>query len=350
MKELLKRMMEARASDLILEADAPLVLRIDGNLQFDKRVYTSQEVSALLLSPLSSSQKARLEKERQLDFSYELSEGGRFRINLHYQRGSLAAAVRAVPRRVPTREELNLPEVIEELTDLQSGLIIVTGPTSSGKTTTQACMVDLINRKKASHIITIEDPIEYVHENKKSIIEQREIGEDALDFASALRAALRENPNVILIGEMRDLETISTAVTAAETGHLVISTLHTANAVNAVDRIIDVFPAHQQNQIRSQLSLSLQAVIAQQLIPRTDKKGLIVAVEILKGIPGVRNAIRQSQTHEIPSLMEIGKKYGMQTMDASLRDLLKKGLISREEAFAHAISRERLEKLLGSAA
>ncbi len=349
MKELLKRMLEAKASDLILEAGAPLVLRINGDLKFEKKVYTSQEVSELLLSLLSSSHKARLEKERQLDFSYELSGGERFRINIHYQRGTLAAAVRSVPGHIPSKEELNLPEVIEELTDLQSGLILVTGPTGSGKTTTQACMVDLINQKKSSHIVTIEDPIEYVHKNKKSIIEQREIGSDALDFGSALRAALRENPNVILIGEMRDLETISTAVTAAETGHLVISTLHTAGAVNAIDRIIDVFPAHQQNQIRSQLSLSLQAIIAQQLIPRSDRKGLIVAVEILKGIPGVRNAIRQSQTHEIPSLMEIGKKYGMLTMDAALRDLVKQGAISREEALNRAISRERLEKLLGGA-
>lgn len=346
MEELLKRMVEARASDLILEANAPVALRIDGELQFQKKVYTADEVSTLLLSLLSSLQKSRLEKERQLDLSYALSTDDRFRINLHYQKGSLAAAVRAVPKTVPSRQGLNLPEVIEELTKLKNGLIIVTGPTGSGKTTTQACMVELINQNRAAHIITIEDPIEYVIENKKSIIEQREVGSDATDFASALRAALREDPDVILIGEMRDLETIATAMTAAETGHLIISTLHTANAVNAIDRIIDVFPEHQQNQIRSQLSLTLQAVISQQLIPRQDKKGLMVAVEVLKGVAGVRNVIRKAQTHQIPSLMEVGKKYGMQTMDEALLKLYKDGIINLEDALARATDPEAFKKRL----
>ena len=246
----------------------------------------------------------------------------------------MAAAIRAVPKVVPSRQELRLPEVIEELVKLQNGLIIVTGPTGSGKTTTQACMVDMINQQRAAHILTIEDPIEYIIENKKSLIEQREVGTDAIDFPGALRAALRENPNVILIGEMRDLETISTAITAAETGHLVISTLHTSGVVNAVDRIIDVFPAHQQNQVRSQLSLTLRAILAQELIPRKDKKGVIAAVEVLIGVPAIRNVIRKAQTHEIPTLIEVGKKYGMQTMSEAMLQLLRKGLIELDEALS----------------
>jgi len=347
MKDLLRSMLEAKASDLILEADAPAALRIDGQLQFQKKAYSSQDISTLLLPLLSASQKLRLEKEKQLDFSYALLSGERFRINYHYQKGSLAAAVRAIPKTIPSRKDLNLPLVIEELTKLKNGLIIVTGPTGSGKTTTQACMIDIINQSRAAHIITVEDPIEYVVENKKSMIEQREIGEDAIDFPSALRAALREDPDVILIGEMRDHETISTAMTAAETGHLVISTLHTANAVNALDRIIDVFPAHQQNQIRSQLALTLQAVIAQTLIPRKDKKGLAVAIEILKGTSGIRNLIRKSNTHEIPSLIEVGKKYGMQTMDEALLKLVKAGQIDQEEALARVSDPEAFKKRLG---
>ncbi|MFC1571378.1 type IV pilus twitching motility protein PilT [Candidatus Margulisiibacteriota bacterium] len=346
MKDLLKRMIEAKASDLILEANAPAVLRVNGELQFEKKVFTAQELAGQLLVVLTADQKARLEKDRQLDFSHALPSGERFRMNFHYQKGSLAAAVRAIPKTVPNRRELNLPIVIEELTKLNDGLILVTGPTGSGKTTTQACMVELINQTRAEHIITIEDPIEYVIENKKSIIEQREVGSDALNFASALRAALREDPDVILIGEMRDIETISTAMTAAETGHLIISTLHTANAINAIDRVIDVFPENQQNQIRSQLSMVLQAVLAQQLIPRIDQKGQVVAMEILKGIPGIRNLIRKGATHEIPSLIEVSKKHGMQTMENALLDLHKGGKINLEEALIRVPDRETFKKRL----
>ena len=333
-KELLKEMVEAKASDLILEANAPMALRIGGQLRFMKQVYNAAEIGVLLTSILNPTQKIRLENEKQLVCSYELVSGERFRVNLHFQKGSLAAAIRAVPKVVPSRQELRLPEVIEELVKLQNGLIIVTGPTGSGKTTTQACMVDMINQQRAAHILTIEDPIEYIIENKKSLIEQREVGTDAIDFPGALRAALRENPNVILIGEMRDLETISTAITAAETGHLVISTLHTSGVVNAVDRIIDVFPAHQQNQVRSQLSLTLRAILAQELIPRKDKKGVIAAVEVLIGVPAIRNVIRKAQTHEIPTLIEVGKKYGMQTMSEAMLQLLRKGLIELDEALS----------------
>lgn len=344
MRELLEQMLKAGASDLLLVVDTPITFRIAGLLEFEKKALKAQEIGDLLLPLLSPPQKNRLDQERQLDFSYEISSGDRFRINLHYQRGTLAAAIRSIPKTISSLEELNLPLVIEELSDLQNGLLIVTGPTGCGKTTTQACMLELINQKRSAHIITIEDPVEYIHENKKSIIEHREIGTDAIDFAGALKSALRQNPDVILIGEMRDLETTATAVTAAETGHLVISTLHTANAVNAVDRIIDFFPSHQQNQIRIQLSLTLQAVIAQQLIPRSDKKELVPAAEILKGIPSIRNLIRKAQTHEIPSLMEVGKKYGMQTMEDALTTLCKKGYITLDQALSKVADPESFKK------
>ncbi|MBU0686863.1 MAG: type IV pilus twitching motility protein PilT [Candidatus Margulisbacteria bacterium] len=346
-EDLLNKMVKENASDLILEAGAPAALRINGDLRFDRKPYAAAELKTLLLSMLSPEQQARLEKDRQIDFSYELPSGERFRSNVHYQRGSLAAAIRAVPNVLPDRKILHLPEVVEDLANLESGLIIVTGPTGSGKTTTQASIVELINRKRAAHIITIEDPIEYMFKNNKSVIEQREIGSDANDFPSALRAAVRENPDVILIGEMRDLETISTAVTAAETGHLILSNLHTANATNAIDRIIDVFPSHQQNQIRNQLALCLQAVIAQQLIPKIDKSGLIIAVEYLKVTPAVQNLIRRNQTYEIPSLMAVGKKYGMQSMDESLANLYKKDLISMDQALVRSTDPEAFKKRIG---
>lgn len=344
MDELLEQMLKAGASDLLLVAEEPLTLRIAGELKLEKRILKSQEIVELIFPLLSPQQKSQLEKERQLDFSYQMASGERFRLNAHYQRGSLAAAIRSIPRVIPTLSELNLPSTIEELADLHDGLVIVTGPTGCGKTTTQACMLELINQKRSAHIITIEDPVEYVHENKKSIIEHREIGSDALDFAEALKSALRQNPDVILIGEMRDLETTATAITAAETGHLIISTLHTANAVNAIDRVIDIFPPSQQNQVRIQLSLTLQAVIAQQLLPRADKKGLIPAVEILKGIPSIRNLIRKAQTHEIPAMMEVSKKYGLQTMEDSLTNLYQKGYITLDQALSRSSDPESLKK------
>lgn len=344
MDKLLKQMVEAKASDLILEANAPMAIRVSGNMSFGDHAYSAQEVSGLLLPLLIDFNKKRLEEEKQVDFAYSLPSGERFRVNIHHQRGSLAAAFRLIARDVPGFEDLNLPPMIKELAGLQNGLIIVTGPTGSGKTTTQACMIDMINQTRAAHVITIEDPIEYVFKNNKSLIEQREVGEDVNSFADGLRAALRQNPDVILIGEMRDLETTSTAITAAETGHLVISTLHTANAVNAIDRIIDIFPGHQQNQIRIQLSMTLQAIVAQQLIPSQDGKGQAVAVEVLKGIPAIRNLIRKSQNHEIPTMMEVNKKQGLQTMEESLVQLYKKKLISLEQALARVADPEAFKK------
>ena len=347
-KSLLKQVVAENSTDLIIVADAPPMFRISGELvPASKEVLTAEASRELIYNLLAPSQKERFEREKELDVSYELPGIARFRVNVHYQKGSVAAALRPISEKIPSLEELNLPKAIAELANEPRGLVLVTGPTGCGKTTTQACMIDIINSNRHAHIITIEDPIEYLHHNRKSIVEQREVGIDTASFATALREALRQNPNVILVGEMRDLETISTAVTAAETGHLVISTLHTNDSVQAVDRIVDAFPPHSQQQIRLQLSLTLQVVIAQQLLPKRDGKGLIPAVEILRATPAIRNIIRKAATADIYSMMEIGAKYGMQTMDGALKDLCQKGLLTKEEALSRAINQENLSRLLG---
>jgi len=346
-KTLLKLMVNKGASDLLLAASASPVLRIAGSLsQTDYEVLTAQSAKELIYAMLSVEQKERFEKELELDFPYEIAGLSRFRCNIHMQRESVAAALRIIPEEIPSLEDLMLPKSVAEFCSEPRGLVLITGPTGSGKTTTQACMIDIINSTKKCHIITIEDPVEYTHKHKKSIVEQREVGVDTDSFSSALRRILRQNPDVILIGEMRDLESIQVAITAAETGHLVISTLHTNDAVQAIDRMVDVFPPHQQTQIRLQLSLALQGVVAQQLIPKADGKGQIVAVEVLKVTSAVRNIIRKAQTQEIYSMMEIGTKYGMQTMDSSLRDLYQRKLISYENAIGRAINPEQLAKVL----
>lgn len=281
---------------------------------------------------MTEEQKRKFERTRELDFSFGISGLGRFRINAHFQRGSVASAIRLIPYRIPSLSELNLPPVLTDLALKESGLILVTGPTGCGKSTTLASMVEIINEKKFSHIIIIEDPIEYLHHHKKSIIEQREVGTDTLSFGASLKYALRQDPDVILIGEMRDLETIATAITAAETGHLILATLHTPDAPQSIDRIIDVFPPHQQNQVRMQLSSCLQAVIAQRLLPREDKKGRIPAVELLIATPAVRNLIRSGKTHQLYTAMETGAQFGMQTMDQALKDLVRKGRITLDTA------------------
>jgi len=346
-KTLLKHMSERNATDLILSEGAPPTIRIAGKLIFtDFECLTKDSIKELVYSMLSPAQKKKFEERIELDFPYELEGIARFRINLHMQKGSIAAAIRIIPAEIPTLEELHLPTAVSELAHEPRGLVLVTGPTGSGKTTTQACMVDIINQSRACHIITIEDPIEYLHKNKRSIVEQREVGIDTESFNIALKFVLRQNPDVILVGEMRDLETIATAITAAETGHLVISTLHTNDAVQTIDRIIDVFPPYQQQQIRLQLSLTLKGVIAQQLVPRADGKGLIPVVEILRVTAGVRNIIRKAQTQEIYSMMEIGGKYGMQTMDGALKSLYKSKLITYEEALFRAINPDQLSKTI----
>jgi twitching motility protein PilT len=342
---LLKTVVDKGASDLIIVAGTSPILRINGALApIDTTRLSDAESKSLIYSLLSQKQIETLERTKELDCSYAIKDLSRFRVNVHYQRGTVAAALRPIPTDIPRLEDLRLPKAVADFANFERGLVLVTGPTGSGKTTTQACMIDLINQNKSLHIITVEDPIEYLHANKRSIVEQREVGFDTDSFSAALKYVLRQNPDVILVGEMRDLETIQTAITAAETGHLVISTLHTNDAVQSIDRMIDVFPPHQQSQVRMQLSLSLQGVIAQQLIPKMDKRGMIVATEVLVATSAVRNLIRKGTTQEISSMLDIGAKFGMMSMDACLKSLYKNKTITYEEALAHAISQEHFEK------
>lgn len=344
-QELLKKALKQKATDIIIVSGSAPALRINGEIVLTEDDPLNEKTAEeLIFSLLNPAQISIFKETRELDSAYELEGEARFRVNIHYEKGLPAAALRPIPTVIPTLEELRLPKAVEELSHEPRGLVLVTGPTGSGKTTTQACMIDIINNNYHRHILTIEDPIEYLHHDKKSIIEQREVGSDTLSFNLALKHVLRQNPDVILIGEMRDLETIQTAITAAETGHLVISTLHTGDSVQAIDRIIDVFPPHQQNQVRAQLAGSLKGVVAQQLLPRADGKGLVAAIEILKINAGIRNLIRKLQTHEIYSMIEINRKLGMQSMDSSLRELYEQKLISFDEMMIRAINPELLEK------
>jgi twitching motility protein PilT len=343
---LLKSIVENASSDLLITEGSPPMLRENGALfPADQDVLTAETAKSLVYSLLTKEQIQTFEMVKELDISYWLKGQARFRVNVHYQKGTVAAALRLIPSKIPSIEELKLPPIMKDFANIERGLVLVTGPTGAGKTTTQACLVDLINSTKRKHIITIEDPIEYVHSNKKSVIEQREVGIDTDSFNAALKRVLRQNPDVILIGEMRDLETMQTAITAAETGHLVISTLHTNDAVQAIDRMIDVFPPHQQSQVRLQLSLCLQAVLAQQLLPRLDGKGLISACEVLMITPAVKNLIRKAQAQEIYSMLDIGGKYGMISMDTSLKALYKNKLVSYEDALSHSTNPDHFEKL-----
>jgi twitching motility protein PilT len=330
----LRQAVEAGASDVHITVGLPPVFRIHGQLQRQDHlpVITPALSEEILRSMVPEEVYVRFQKTGDLDFAYSLAGVGRFRVNAFKQRGSVGLAMRLINTRIPSLEELGLPPVVAELARRPKGLVLVTGPTGSGKSTTLAAMVGLINQERACHIVTLEDPIEYVHHHGKSIVNQREIGSDSLSFGQALRAALREDPDVILVGEMRDLETISTAITAAETGHLVLASLHTASAPQTVDRIIDVFPPHQQPQIRVQLADTLEGVIAQQLLPRTDRPGRVVAVEVLVATPAVRNLIREGKTHQLVSVMQTGAKYGMCTMEASLSELVRQGKVAPEEA------------------
>ena len=303
----------------------------------------------LLYRILSTEQQKQLEVSRQLDFSYGVPGLARFRVNVHFQRGSLAAAFRHIPEELRTLEELGLPPSLRELAMRPRGLVLVTGPTGSGKSTTLASMVDEVNRQKPHHILTIEDPIEFVHRHKRCIVTQREIGADAPTFAEALRAALRQDPDVILLGEMRDLETISTALTAAETGHLVFGTLHTQSAPSTIDRVIDVFPAEQQQQVRTQLASTLQGVVTQQLLPTADGSGRVAACEVLVPNAAVRNLIREGKTHQIYSSLQTGANMGMQTMDTALAQLVRSGQISEKLAESRSTTPEELRRLLGMA-
>jgi twitching motility protein PilT len=332
MEQLLRETVEKNASDLHLSAGQPPRLRVDGDLApLGHPVQSAEDVMACVETALTPEQKARFEHEHELDLAYALEGVGRFRVNVFMQSRGPGAVLRRIPTVIPTMEQLGLPPIFQQLCEKDRGLVLVTGPTGSGKSTTLAAMVDYINDTCDAHILTVEDPIEFVHPSKRCLVNQREVGPHTGSFSAALKSALREDPDVILVGEMRDLETISLALTAAETGHLVFGTLHTSSAAKTIDRIIDVFPSGQQGQIRTMLSESLEAVIAQKLLKKMGG-GRVAAHEILVGIPAVRNLIREAKLHQIPSAMQTGQSHGMQTMDAAIAELTKKGLLERPAA------------------
>src|ERR687891_624613 len=344
----LSRMVEVRASDVHLSPGFPPAIRVRGRIapMDDYPQLSPQDTREVVYSILNDAQRKRFENDQQLDFAYSIPGVARFRVNCFFQRGSISAAFRHIPSEIKGLESLGLPSVLEEFTRKPRGFVLVTGPTGSGKSTSLASRIDMINSEREEHILTIEDPIEFLHSHKKCIVNQREIGADAIDFGVALRSALREDPDVILVGEMRDLETISTALTAAETGHLVFATLHTQSTAQTVDRIIDVFPAHQQDQVRVQLSVALEGVMTQQLIPTADGSARVVAAEVLVPTAAVRNLIREGKTHQIPSAMQTGSNVGMQTMDAALAQLVRAGKISQRLAEQRSSTPEELKRLL----
>jgi twitching motility protein PilT len=340
-KELLVTTKEKDASDLHLNVGVPPVLRINGKLEkLNLPELTPEDTHNMIYSILNEKQETDFEKCGELDLSYELANLGRFRVNVFKHRRGEGAAFRLIPEKIKTLSELNLPSILSTFTDKDKGLVLITGTTGSGKSTTLAALIDIINKKRYDNIITIEDPIEFVHYHQNCLISQREIGTHTKSFASALRNALREDPDVILVGEMRDLETISMALTAAETGHLVFSTLHTISAAETIERIIDVFPPHQQNQVRMQLAGSILGVIAQILLPTLDEKGRVPAVEVMIANPAIRNLIREGKVHQIPSTIQTSKKDGMQSLDQSLKDLVMEDKISQEEAIKKAIDKK----------
>ena len=345
---LLEWMAERGASDLHLTVGSQPAIRVHGHLHRLENfpALTAEDTRQLLYRILNTEQQKRLEIDRQIDLSYSIPGVARFRVNIYSQRESLAGAFRMIPDALKTLEELGLPPSLYELAHKPRGLVLVTGPTGSGKSTTLAALVDEINRTRPDHIITIEDPIEFLHRHKKCVVNQREIGPDATSFAEALRGALRQDPDVILLGEMRDLETISTALTAAETGHLVFATLHTQDAASTIDRVIDVFPAAQQGQIRTQLAGTIMGVVAQALLPTADGQGRAAAIEILLPDDAVRNLIRQAKLEQIYSVMQTNTTRGMQTMEQALADLVSRGVVDRELALARSSKAEQLDALL----
>jgi twitching motility protein PilT len=347
----LTKMVEARASDVHLTPGFPPAIRVRGRITplDDHPPLSPQETREIVYSLLNDAQRKKFENNMQLDFAYAIPGVARYRVNCFFQRGAISAAFRLIPEQIVTLEELGLPLVMEDFCRKPRGFVLVTGPTGSGKSTSLASMVDLINQEREEHILTIEDPIEFLHTHKKCIVNQREIGADAIDFSSALKSALREDPDVILVGEMRDLETISTALTAAETGHLVFATLHTQSTAQTVDRIIDVFPPHQQQQVRMQLSIALQGIVTQQLLPTADGSARVVGAEVLVPTPAVRNLIREGKTHQIYSALQTSGAVGMQTMDAHLAQLVRMGKITRSLAEQRASVPEELKRLLAGA-
>lgn len=349
MHDLLERVLAEGASDLHLAAGAPPTVRLRGGLMRleEYRILQPAEIRRLVYSILTQRQREKLESELELDLAYSLPGQARFRMNVYFQRDSIGAAFRLIPFDIRSLEELGLPPRVADFARLARGFVLVTGPTGHGKSTTLAALVDIVNRERADHIMTVEDPIEYLHRHKTAIINQREVGTDTKTFTAALKHVLRQDPDVILVGEMRDLETISTALTAAETGHLVFATLHTQDAPQTIDRIIDVFPPHQQQQVRVQLAASLQGIVTQQLLPSSDGAGRVAAVEILVATPAVRNLIREGKTHMIYSAMQAGGKFGMQTMDQALADLVRAGRVGYDLALERCHNLEDFNKLAG---
>jgi twitching motility protein PilT len=344
---ILKTALDLDASDVHLVAGHPPMARIRTTMTgLDYPVITPEGAMRMLEQMTGEEHMKAFEKVKDTDFSYEIPGLGRFRVNAHMQRGSVGIALRAIQTKIPPLESLNLPEVISRLTYLPRGLVLVTGDTGSGKSTTLAAMINAMNQRYQKHIITLEDPVEYVMQSDKSVIEQRELGGDTPSFASGLRHVLRQDPDIILVGEMRDLETTAAAITAAETGHLVLSTLHTVNAAQTVERIIDMYPADQQNQIRSMLANTLQAVVSQTLFKRVDQNGMVPAIEVMLATPAVRNLIREDRTFEIPNVIETNRAMGMRSLDNAIAELYFNGLISKEDAVAQAAYPDKLERTL----
>lgn len=349
LRELLLLSVQKKASDVHLTYDSPPILRIDGKLIVtNKDPLSREELKKVIYGMLTDNQKESFERDKELDFSLSLSGMDRFRVNIHLQRGSVEAAFRRIPIFIPNMSELGLPPIIADLARKPNGLVLVTGPTGTGKTTTMASLINLINEEKESVIIMIEDPIEYVHFNKKSIIKQREVFRDTNSFAEALKRCLRQDPDIIVVGEMRDLETISTALTAAETGHLVLATLHTPDAPQTIERIIDAFPPHQQQQVKLQLASALQGVVSQLLLPKADNTGRVLSTEVMIATPGIRNLIREQAIEQIPTAIQTGSAYGMNTMDKSLQKLYQEGTITYETAIANVKNKEEFRQLLSS--
>ena len=346
-QEILTVAKQMKASDVHITVGIPPKVRVHGALtNMNYPVLTKADADAIIKSTMNERQLAILEDKGEVDFSFSIPAVGRFRVNVFKQRGALSAALRLVNTIIPKPEDLGVPPSVKNLFKKKRGLVLVTGPTGSGKSTTLASIINLVNENLPAHVITLEDPIEYLHTHKMSTVNQREIGMDTQSYNNALRAALREDPDVILVGEMRDLETISIAITAAETGHLVFSTLHTIGAAATIDRIIDVFPPHQQQQIRVQLAMVLEAVISQQLLPTADGQGRVAAFEVLHSTPAIKNLIRENKTFQIASTMQTNKKYGMQTMDDALFYLFAQGIISRDTALNYAQDQQALERKL----
>jgi twitching motility protein PilT len=346
-ENLLDEVIKRKASDLHLQVGLPPTLRIDGALKpiGGAEILDEEAIEALVFAILDDDQKQILLKDKEFDFSFAFGDLGRFRVNAFHERGNLAAALRLIPNEILTVEQLNLPPVLNKFADFPRGLVLITGPTGSGKSTTLAALVNKINHERTEHIITIEDPIEFTHKSIKSIIVQREVHYDTYSFSAALRSSLREDPNVVLIGEMRDLETIASAITIAETGHLVFATLHTNSAAQSVDRMVDVFPPHQQPQIRAQLSNMLMAICSQRLVPAIGG-GRVVAAEILIATPAVRNIIREGKSHQIDAVIQTGAEYGMQSMDKTLVSLIHNGTITYEDARVVAVDIDELDRLM----